>query len=183
MLMVILERALHAVPQHRACATWRSFRHPLQPVHGFSGPVNVSYSRYVYPASEYFFHGLVEFEATSAPSGRAVWDPNAAKYVGPTFLPVNIDPFIQTRCTAQHAYYDPVDARENLWVSTGQQVTQLIFEDAGCTNEDASRRGPLKQPEVRAADRWSFVRYASAISPRFEAQAASSGIWQAHHRR
>lgn len=50
---------------------------------------------------------------------------------------MNIDPTSQERCTARRAYYDPYSSRPNLWVSTGQTVTQILFADRDA-NADAS---------------------------------------------
>jgi len=62
-------------------------------------------------------------------------DPNSGDVAGASFMPVDIDPINQTRCSARRAYYDPYSTRPNLWVSTGQTVTQILFEGlTGNTN-------------------------------------------------
>ncbi|QIW99172.1 hypothetical protein AMS68_004690 [Peltaster fructicola] len=101
-------------------------------VHGYSGPVNVSYPHYFWTTSANFFAGLNELNVPTA------YDPNHGAVAGASFLPFDLDPVTQTRCTAKRAYYDSVMARSNLWVSTGQTVTQLLFAN-GTANRNASK--------------------------------------------
>lgn len=92
-------------------------------VHGSTGPVNVSYSTYVYDASAPFFQSLNLTSDLVAES-----DPNSGQAIGPSFLPVNINPEDQMRYTARSAYYDSVADRPNLYVLTGNTVTRLYME-------------------------------------------------------
>jgi choline dehydrogenase len=41
---------------------------------------------------------------------------------------MDIDPVTQQRSTARRAYYDPYIERPNLWVTTDQTVTQILFD-------------------------------------------------------
>lgn len=100
-------------------------------VHGFEGPVSVSYPHYFWNTSANFFQGLAELGVPTA------YDPNDGAVAGASFLPFDLDPVTQTRCTAKRAYYDSVMDRSNLWVSTGQTVTQLLFAN-GSVNRNAS---------------------------------------------
>ncbi|KAK4985849.1 hypothetical protein LTR28_002086 [Elasticomyces elasticus] len=101
-------------------------------VHGFSGPVNVSYSKYFYNESANLFSALNELGVPTA------FDPNDGTVAGASFLPFDIDPNNQTRSDARVSYYDPYLARPNLWVSTGQHVTRLLVADAIAGNSNTS---------------------------------------------
>ncbi|TKA65000.1 hypothetical protein B0A49_07968 [Cryomyces minteri] len=105
-------------------------------VHGFDGPLNVSYPKYFYNASVNFFDALTELGIPTA------LDPNDGTVAGASFLLVNIDPVNMTRSTARKAYYDPYVARPNLWVATEQHVTRLIIEGvAGNSNSTLANPG------------------------------------------
>ncbi|RMY73775.1 hypothetical protein D0863_03642 [Hortaea werneckii] len=91
-------------------------------VHGFDGPVQVSFPHYMWNSSAVLFDALNELGVPTA------YDPNTGQVAGASFLPLNLQPDMQTRSTARTAYYDPITARPNLWVSTGQYVTQVIFD-------------------------------------------------------
>ncbi|GAB7350800.1 hypothetical protein MBLNU459_g1339t1 [Dothideomycetes sp. NU459] len=100
-------------------------------VHGTSGPVNVSFSKYVYGQTVNMFNGLNELGIPTA------YDPNDGISTGASFLPVDMEPDSQTRCDARNAYYEPYMTRSNLWVTTGQFVTRVLFE-GGAGNTNAS---------------------------------------------
>ncbi|KAK5121398.1 hypothetical protein LTR85_005230 [Meristemomyces frigidus] len=93
-------------------------------VHGSEGPVSVSFPNYKWNSSAVLFDALNELGIPTA------YDPNTGRVAGASFLPLNLVPESQTRSTARTAYYDPITARPNLWVSTGQYVTQVLFADA-----------------------------------------------------
>ena len=103
-------------------------------VHGFNGPVNVSYSNFVYNQTGNLFTALNELGIPIAS------DPNSGDVAGASFMPLNIDPINQTRCSARTAYYKPYTARPNLWVSTGQHVTQILLEGS---TQDATSSQPI----------------------------------------
>lgn len=77
-------------------------------LHGFSGPVNVSHPQYLWNTSKNFFAGLKELGIPTA------YDTADGVTAGASFLPLDLDPVTQTRCTARRAYLDPVVARPNL---------------------------------------------------------------------
>jgi hypothetical protein len=85
--------------------------------------VNVSFPKYFWNSSAVLFTALNELGVPTA------YDPNTGWIAGASFLPVDVDPVSEERSTARRAYYDPYQARENLWVCTGQTVTQILFAD------------------------------------------------------
>ncbi|KAK5165242.1 uncharacterized protein LTR77_009340 [Saxophila tyrrhenica] len=91
-------------------------------VHGHAGPVNVSFPKNFWNSSAVLFDALNEVGVPTA------YDPNTGLVAGAAFLPMDIDPITQQRSTARRAYYNPYIDRPNLWVSTGQTVTQILFE-------------------------------------------------------
>jgi choline dehydrogenase len=105
--------------------------HEDSSVHGYDGPVNVSFPNYTWNASINLFEGLNELGVPTA------YDPNAGDVAGASYLPFDLDPVTQTRCTARRAYFDSVVGRPNLWVATEQTVTQILFDGAN-GNPDAS---------------------------------------------
>ena len=115
-------------------------------VHGFDGPVNVSYQNYFYNTSSkstvVAFHFPDEanliapavnfFSGLNALGIPTVFDPNDGAHAGATYLPLDISPKNQSRADARRSYYDPFADRQNWWVSTGRYVTQLVYEESGC---------------------------------------------------
>ncbi|MCJ1390926.1 hypothetical protein MMC18_003787 [Xylographa bjoerkii] len=91
-------------------------------VHGFSGPVQVSYPKYFYPQSVNFFDALNYLGVPTE------FDQAEGSTAGAAFVPTDLDPNNQTRSDARVSYYDPYSTRENFHVITGQHVTQLIIE-------------------------------------------------------
>jgi hypothetical protein len=85
--------------------------------------VNVSFPKYFWNSSAVLFTALNELGVPTA------YDPNTGWIAGASFLPVDVDPVSEERSTARRAYYDPYQERENLWVCTGQTVTQILFAD------------------------------------------------------
>ena len=94
---------------------------PDMAVHGTSGPVNVSYPNWRYNET------IPLYQALSALGVPTAGDVNAGT-AGITYLPLDLDPIAQTRSTARRAYYDSAASRPNLYVSTGQTVTRVLFE-------------------------------------------------------
>jgi len=109
-------------------------------VHGTNGPVNVSFSDYYWNSSSVLFHALNELGVPTAS------DPNSGTIAGASFLPLDLNPDTQTRCSARNAYYDPYTSRPNLWVSTSQYVTQVLFR-GGAVNQQASVSTTQNNPE------------------------------------
>ena len=91
-------------------------------VHGDSGPVNVSFPKYFWNSSAMLFDALNELGVPTA------YDPNEGFIAGASFLPIDVDPVTEERSDARKAYYDAYAYRPNLWVSTGQVVTQILFD-------------------------------------------------------
>jgi choline dehydrogenase len=91
-------------------------------VHGFEGPVQVSYPQYLWPQSWAWFEALETLGVTKAN------DPNDGLESGGYFLPLNIHPTNQTRSDARRTYWDPVANRTNLNLALNAQVTRIIFE-------------------------------------------------------
>jgi hypothetical protein len=56
------------------------------------------------------------------------YDPNDGATAGASFLPLSLNPANQTRCDARSAYFEPYATRPNLWISTNQHVTRVLFE-------------------------------------------------------
>ncbi|MCJ1405765.1 hypothetical protein MMC11_008995 [Xylographa trunciseda] len=143
-------------------------------VHGFSGPVQVSYPKYFYPQSINFFDALNYLGVPTE------FDQGEGSTAGAAFVPTDLDPNNQTRSDARVNYYDPYSTRENFHVITGQHVTQLIIEgitdnpatgnptSGGDTNGEGTASGntgglnfgPEIAPPPVAAPRTKFVRQA-----------------------
>ncbi|KAI4187460.1 MAG: hypothetical protein LQ348_004069 [Seirophora lacunosa] len=94
-------------------------------VHGFSGPVQVSYPRYFYPQSTNLFAALNYLGVPTQ------FDPNDGSSAGAAFVPTDLDPINQTRSDARRTYFDPYVSRPNFHVITGQHVTRLLIEGVG----------------------------------------------------
>ncbi|KAL9600372.1 MAG: hypothetical protein Q9219_003222 [cf. Caloplaca sp. 3 TL-2023] len=91
-------------------------------VHGFSGPVQVSYPRFFYPQSTNLFAALNYLGVPTQ------FDPNDGSSAGAAFVPTDLDPNNQTRSDARRTYFDPVVSRPNFHVITGQHVTRVLIE-------------------------------------------------------
>ncbi|GAB7338874.1 hypothetical protein MBLNU457_5560t1 [Dothideomycetes sp. NU457] len=100
-------------------------------VHGNSGPVNVSYSNFVFDQTMNFFDALSELGIPASV------DPNAGTVAGAAFMPLDLDPFNQTRSTARKAYYDPGDFSTGSGNASAQDSTSVY--NATGTSGVASR--------------------------------------------
>jgi hypothetical protein len=69
------------------------------------------------------------------------FDPNDGATAGASFLPLSLNPTNQTRCDARTAYFDPYISRPNLWVSTNQHATRILF-DGGSGNPNTTTPTP-----------------------------------------
>lgn len=144
-------------------------------VHGFNGPVNVSYSNYVYNQTSILFAALAELGIPIAA------DPNSGDIAGAFFLPLDINPVQQTRCDARSAYYQPYMSRPNLWVSTGQKVTKILFEgSAGNQNAPflVQRRSSVRRALWRNFKRWMRLedRQATTTTPSCSSSLRATGV-------
>ncbi|KAI5250271.1 hypothetical protein E4T43_00215 [Aureobasidium subglaciale] len=107
-------------PQSEAANAVGINQNPL--VHGSKGPVNVSFSNHIYNETVNFFSALNELKMPVS------FDPNDGLIAGASFLPLSLNPAAQTRCDARSAYLEPYIMRPNLWVSTNQHATRILFE-------------------------------------------------------
>ena len=91
------------------------------------------------------------------------FDPNSGTTAGAAFMPVDINPGTQTRCSARNAYYDPYAARPNLWISTGQTVTQILFNGtAGNQNSSEPVNGDSSVGQGNATTSGSLFGFSPA---------------------
>lgn len=107
-------------------------------VHGIAqGGVNVSYQGHFYTGTSAFYNGLNELGVPTE------GDPNAGATAGASFLPMSIDPELKTRADARRTHYDPHASRDNLYISSGQFVTRLIWDDenSGSNNDTGAGNG------------------------------------------
>ncbi|EXJ84859.1 hypothetical protein A1O3_05534 [Capronia epimyces CBS 606.96] len=108
-------------------------------VHGFQGPMQVSYPEYYWPQTVNWFEAL---NALQIPTS---FDPNGGLSAGGYFLPLSIDPSNQTRSDARRAYHDAAAGRPNYHVLTNAQVGRVIFNnDSSTATGPGVRRGGLR---------------------------------------
>ena len=117
-------------------------------VHGYSGPVQVSYPKYFYPQSSRFCHVVQVlnllttkvnlFEGLNYLGVPTEFDPNDGTSAGAAFVPTDLDPNNQTRSDARRTYYDPYATRENFHVITGQHVTRIILDGVSADEETSN---------------------------------------------
>ena len=120
-------------------------------VHGFAGPVQVSYPKYIYPQSSKISSIPIEsplrlitvnlFDALNYLGIPTEFDQAEGNTAGAAFVPTDLDPNNQTRSDARRAYFDPYATRENFHVITGQHVTNILFEGVS-TNREVSNPIP-----------------------------------------
>ncbi|KAI9884234.1 MAG: hypothetical protein M1823_003983 [Watsoniomyces obsoletus] len=91
-------------------------------MHGFNGPVHVSYPRMFYPQTINFFSALNTLGVPTA------YDPNDGTTPGASLIPTALHPVNQTRSDARRTYYDPYATRSNLHIITGHQATRLLID-------------------------------------------------------
>ena len=95
-------------------------------VHGTTGPIeNVAFPHWFYNVSDIYLQAMNAMDVPTVP------DPATGYEKGAMFLPYDINANNQTRADARRSYYDPFAQRPNLYVSTGQRVTRVLFE-GGC---------------------------------------------------
>jgi len=98
-------------------------------VHGTDGPVNVSFSKFIYNQSQNVFTALNELGIPTS------YDPNDGLTAGASFLPASLDPQSQVRTDARRSHNATIYSRPNLDIWTGQHVTRILFEKgSGNTN-------------------------------------------------
>ncbi|KIW82036.1 hypothetical protein Z517_05063 [Fonsecaea pedrosoi CBS 271.37] len=101
-------------------------------MHGFAGPVNVSYPQYFWPQTGNWFKALNTLHIPDC------FDPNDGLSAGSYFLPSSIDPVNQTRSDARRAYHDMAAGRPNYHLITNAQVGRVFF-DSNSTGSEAVR--------------------------------------------
>jgi len=98
-------------------------------VHGTDGPVNVSFSNFIYNQSQNVFTALNELGIPTS------FDPNDGLTAGASFLPTSLDSHSQVRADARRSHNTTIYSRTNLDIWTGQHVTRILFEKgSGNTN-------------------------------------------------
>ncbi|BGP14174.1 hypothetical protein JCM10213v2_002114 [Rhodosporidiobolus nylandii] len=109
--------------------------------HGHDGPLQVSYTPYVSPAMAGLYDALRE-------EGLKERDPNGGSPDGVGYVPATVDPRSQTRSSAEAAYLAPIAHRENLFVVTNAQATQLVWSSRSLN----AAGGLVKAKEVEFFD-------------------------------
>lgn len=152
-------------------------------VHGSNGPMNVSFSNYVYGQTRNVLMALNELGVATS------FDPNDGGSAGASFLPVSLDPTKQVRADARTAYDSTIHSRPNLEVWTGQHVTRILFdESSGRSPSPAFKPGDgLKRDKVTNTDSsWSELTNFTAIFDSVVRDSAamklvnSIAVWLAH---
>ncbi|KIX92869.1 uncharacterized protein Z520_11345 [Fonsecaea multimorphosa CBS 102226] len=109
----------------------------VEGMHGFFGPVNVSYPEYFWPQTNNWFEAL---EALHIPTCA---DPNdGLPCSGSYFLPSSLDSVNQTRSDARRAYHDMASGRANYYLITHARVERVLFDSEGDGNSNSTRTGP-----------------------------------------
>lgn len=103
--------------------------------YGSSGPVKVSFPRYV---SEQVQNWIPALQSLGIPKND---DPLAGNNVGASVQPSNIDPYNSTRSYSAPAYLFPNAARPNLAVQTDALVTKINFAPALSSKADLKATG------------------------------------------
>lgn len=122
-------------------------------IHGYNGPVSVTYQRYFYNVSCKIIDPLgvrlkslslrlivitiVQWYKALESLDIPVVEPNDGLHAGAMFLPLDLNATNMTRADARRSYYDPFVSRSNLYVSTGRQVTGLIFSNLTCNSSSS----------------------------------------------
>ncbi|KAL8398579.1 hypothetical protein RB594_008416 [Gaeumannomyces avenae] len=88
--------------------------------HGFDGPVQSSFSDYVYPQHNNFMAAMDSLGI------RRPLDQSCGDTLGAYLTTHSIHPTNQSRSFARVAYYDPIVGRANIHVLTEHQVTKLV---------------------------------------------------------
>ncbi|ETN42143.1 uncharacterized protein HMPREF1541_04084 [Cyphellophora europaea CBS 101466] len=157
-------------------------------VHGFRGPVQVSYPEHLWPQSWAWFEALEELGIPKAE------DPNDGSNGGGYFIPLNIHPTNQTRSDARRAYWDPVSNRTNFNLGINAQVTQVLFEPVGPAyafrhaTSNRAEFGSFRRQHPEGRSRRAFaVRFAfnstsphQIVSARREIILAAGGLHTPH---
>jgi choline dehydrogenase-like flavoprotein len=110
-------------------------------LHGDSGPLYVSDCRNYYPINETFLTAVQQ-------AGYPVTDDfNGEQYEGAGLYQFTIRD--GKRCSAAHAYLDPVRGRSNLTVECGALATRILFEGSKAVGIELRQDGELRQLRAR----------------------------------
>lgn len=104
-------------------------------VHGSTGPIDVSFSPFIYNQTRNVFAALNELGIPTS------LDPNDASAAGAAFLPVSLNPVSQIRADARRSHNSTIYSRPNLDTWTGQHVTRILFE-GGSGNSSSTDPDP-----------------------------------------
>lgn len=91
-------------------------------VHGSTGPINISFSPFIYNQTRNLFAALSELGIPTS------FDPSDGSLAGAAFLPATLDPAQQVRADARRSHNATIYSMPNLDIWTGQHVTRILFE-------------------------------------------------------
>ena len=89
--------------------------------YGTNGPIQASFPNFEYEDTKTIW---AAYKAQGIPLPK---EHAAGKAVGAFWIPTSLWPKTQTRSHAKNGYYDPVKARPNLVLITGQAVNEILF--------------------------------------------------------
>ncbi|KAK0714897.1 GMC oxidoreductase-domain-containing protein [Lasiosphaeris hirsuta] len=101
---------------------------PVLAVHGTSGPLQVTYPKFLYPHTGNFLEGLSELGVP------AIGDPNAGWSSGAMIVPASMTAEGQARADSRGAYLDGVMGRPNLHLASEQTVTRILIGAGAASN-------------------------------------------------
>lgn len=147
----LTERNLYSCLLGRYSSPIRNQLRSFRPWHRRTGPSELSkillqpvpyVHRYTWPGLRLttLFEGNF-FDGLNLLGVPTEFDPNDGTSAGAAFCPTDLDPNNQTRSDARRSYYDPYVSRNNLYVTCGQHVTQVLIEGI-LANADASNQSP-----------------------------------------
>ncbi|CAJ2514235.1 Uu.00g023540.m01.CDS01 [Anthostomella pinea] len=106
---------------------------PVVSKHGYQGPIEVGFPRYIYNQTYNFLDGIQEL-------GIPINDDlNSGYATGANLIPSSITAENQSRADARTSYLDPVLSRPNLALVTGHTVTRILHRG---DNGTAPNPGP-----------------------------------------
>ncbi|KAH9438672.1 hypothetical protein MCOR27_001459 [Pyricularia oryzae] len=149
--------------------------YPDMSFHGTSGPVEVSFPRFVYNQSYAVLKGYKELGLPM------LKDMNTGITAGVVFSPSSMQAINQSRCDARVAYLDPVMERPNMHVAVGQMATRLLLVDStqGLISSTKDLPTPKRVQEVEflpRRDSHSNNIHSSRVSASREVIMASGAI-------
>ncbi|KAI6382365.1 hypothetical protein MCOR25_000665 [Pyricularia grisea] len=148
---------------------------PDMSFHGTTGPVEVSFPRFIYNQSHAVLRGYEELGL------QILKDMNTGTTAGVVFSPSSMQAINQSRCDARVAYLDPVMERPNMHVAVGQMATRLLLDGSTqglmSSTQDPPTLKHVKEVEfVRKRDSNSNHIHHSRVSAAREVIMASGAI-------